>query len=75
MFDTFNTNLFGQVNIVNAILPHMRARRSGTIVNIGSRSAWIDVPVSLVLQSFYITEIQLISGLRTVLRLESGTPW
>ncbi|KAJ7466153.1 hypothetical protein B0H11DRAFT_1814456 [Mycena galericulata] len=32
----FNTNLFGLINTTNAFLPHFRARRAGTIVNIGS---------------------------------------
>ncbi|KZT66420.1 NAD(P)-binding protein [Daedalea quercina L-15889] len=41
---TFNTNFFGQINLVNAVLPYMRERKSGTIVNVGSRSAWIDLP-------------------------------
>ncbi|KAJ3732227.1 NAD-P-binding protein [Lentinula guzmanii] len=37
----FETNLFGPVEVVKAILPHMRSRRSGTIVFLGSRSVWI----------------------------------
>ncbi|KZV71058.1 NAD(P)-binding protein [Peniophora sp. CONT] len=42
--DTFrnvlNANLYGVVNCTNAILPHMRARKEGTIIIIGSRSAY-----------------------------------
>ncbi|VDC00544.1 unnamed protein product [Peniophora sp. CBMAI 1063] len=34
------TNFFGVVKCTNAILPHMRARREGTIVIVGSRSAF-----------------------------------
>ncbi|KAJ3817620.1 hypothetical protein F5880DRAFT_1603493 [Lentinula raphanica] len=37
----FETNLFGPVEVIKAILPHMRPRRSGTIVFLGSRSVWI----------------------------------
>ncbi|KAJ8482977.1 hypothetical protein ONZ45_g14771 [Pleurotus djamor] len=36
----FATNLYGPIDVICAALPHMRAKMSGTIVNIGSRSAW-----------------------------------
>jgi NADP-dependent 3-hydroxy acid dehydrogenase YdfG len=40
------TNFIGPVNVTNAILPHMRLRREGTVVLIGSRSAYRQMVVS-----------------------------
>ena len=36
----FNTNVFGLMNVTRAILPYMRERRSGSIVNTGSIGGW-----------------------------------
>ncbi|OCH89301.1 NAD-P-binding protein [Obba rivulosa] len=36
----FEVNVFGQIDVTQAVLPYMRARRSGTIVFVGSRSSW-----------------------------------
>ncbi|KAI0716853.1 NAD-P-binding protein [Earliella scabrosa] len=36
----FDVNFFGLVDVTNAALPHMRARRSGTVVLMDSRSSW-----------------------------------
>ncbi|KAG1856329.1 hypothetical protein DFJ58DRAFT_784537 [Suillus subalutaceus] len=36
----FRTNVFGVLDVTNAVLPYMRERKSGTLVIIGSRSAW-----------------------------------
>ncbi|KAH9986103.1 hypothetical protein BJV74DRAFT_546031 [Russula compacta] len=35
-----NTNFVGAMNVTNAVLPHMRSRREGTVTFIGSRSAY-----------------------------------
>jgi NAD(P)-dependent dehydrogenase (short-subunit alcohol dehydrogenase family) len=44
----FEVNVFGVVKVTNAFLPHMHSQRDGTIVIIGSRSAYFnEFPVSL----------------------------
>lgn len=40
----FAANLFGTVRVTNAVLPGMRGRRAGRIINIGSLAAWIGEP-------------------------------
>jgi len=40
----FETNFWGTVRMVNAVLPGMRARRTGHLILIGSMSAWVALP-------------------------------
>ncbi|KAF8823261.1 hypothetical protein HHX47_DHR10000386 [Lentinula edodes] len=42
----FKTNFFGSLNVANVFLPHFRARRSGTIINISSMMPYITTPGS-----------------------------
>lgn len=41
----FNVNVFGAVRLIQLALPHMRAQRSGTIVNITSMGGKIHTPL------------------------------
>lgn len=40
----FDANLLGVARVTNAVLPGMRSRRTGRIVNIGSLAAWVGEP-------------------------------
>lgn len=40
----FATNVFGTMNVTRALLPHLRARHSGTVLFISSLSGWIGHP-------------------------------
>jgi NAD(P)-dependent dehydrogenase (short-subunit alcohol dehydrogenase family) len=64
------TNFFGPVRVVQAVLPHMRARRSGTIINIGSIAGLVALPF----QGFYSASKFGVEALTEALRLELR-PW
>lgn len=41
----FETNVFGVMNVIRAVLPHFRAKKSGTIINITSMGGRITFPI------------------------------
>lgn len=41
----FDTNVFGVMNVIRAILPHFRSRRQGTIINVASMGGRITFPI------------------------------
>lgn len=40
----FNTNFFGPLNVIKAVLPHMRERKAGLIINITSIAGYMGLP-------------------------------
>jgi NAD(P)-dependent dehydrogenase (short-subunit alcohol dehydrogenase family) len=44
MRDLMETNLFGAVRLIQLVLPHMRRRKSGRIINVSSLSGIIPLP-------------------------------
>jgi NAD(P)-dependent dehydrogenase (short-subunit alcohol dehydrogenase family) len=62
----FRTNVFGTVNVIRQILPHMRQRKSGTVVNVSSVAGRVGTPF---LSSYHATKYA-VEGLSESLRFE-----
>ncbi len=60
------TNFFGAVRMINAVLPHMRARGAGKIINIGSVGGYLGLPYN----SAYAASKFALAGYSESLRLE-----
>jgi NAD(P)-dependent dehydrogenase (short-subunit alcohol dehydrogenase family) len=63
----FDVNVFGAARLAQLVLPHMRARRSGTIVNISSMGGKIYTPLG----GWYHATKFAIEALSDCLRLET----
>jgi len=64
----FATNFFGAVELIKAVLPDMRRRRSGAIVNLASMSSRITPPGS----GYYAATKAALEALTGSLRKEAG---
>ncbi len=62
----FETNFFGVLRVCRAVLPHMRERRQGLIVNISSIGGLMGLPF----QGLYSASKFAVEGLTTSLRME-----
>ncbi len=62
----FETNLFGVLRTTQAVLPHMRERKSGRIINIGSLSADFAIPFG----GLYTATKRALQGMSEALRHE-----
>ena len=62
----FESNMFAVLRMSHAVLPHMRERRSGTIVNVGSAAGQIGSPAG----GAYAASKFALEGLSRVLRME-----
>ncbi|WP_456431432.1 SDR family oxidoreductase [Nitratifractor sp.] len=66
MIEQFEINLFGLVRVTRAVLPAMRDRREGVIVNISSFLGRVGLP----LLSFYNASKYAVEGITDSLRME-----
>lgn len=60
------TNFFGMVRMTSAVLPHMRARRSGRIINISSLAGLIGAPY----RAFYSASKYAVEGYTQAINAE-----
>ncbi|KAL9559432.1 hypothetical protein PS6_000754 [Mucor atramentarius] len=65
-YDQFNTNVFGLLSVTRAVLPHMRSKKTGVIVNVSSGAGWDGFPIT----GLYAASKFAVEGLSIALRKE-----
>lgn len=66
--EVFETNVLGAGRLASAVLPHMRSRGQGRIINIGSAAAWVGEPG----EAYYAASKSALAGFSEALRHEVG---
>ncbi len=64
----FELNFFATLGMAQAVIPHMRSRRSGTVVNISSIAGQITLPWMTIYSASKFAVCSLTDGLRTELK-------
>lgn len=67
--NNFETNFFGPIEVMKAVLPHMRAQRSGLIINITSIAGYMGLPY----RSIYSASKGALELITEALRMEVKT--
>lgn len=62
----YEVNVFGLANMTQKVLPHMRAAKSGTIINISSMAGRMYAPLG----AWYHSSKHAVEGLSDCMRLE-----
>ncbi len=62
----FDTNFYGPIRMMQAVLPHMRERRSGRIINVSSLAGFFGLPY----RGGYSSAKYALNGLTETLRME-----